>query len=220
MGSPAQAWSHEAEMEYLEGLRSRYEAEGFTFTIAPDRAALPSFLEGYLPDALAQKAGLNIAIEVKQHQSQTSQARLQDIRRLFDGRPDWQFSVAFIGTRPLQSVTIPVASPDAIRSRIEEVRSLNRQGLQRPAFVMAWSLLEAVLQLVEGGTNQKPLTPGTVVQTLAMKGYITADVERRMRSLIELRNRIVHGDVTAEPTAQEVDLILAAIDETLRVEAA
>lgn len=219
MSSPAQAWSHEAEMEYLEGLRPRYEAEGFKFTISPDRAVLPVFLGGYLPDALAQKPGLNIAIEVKQHQSQGAQARLQDIRRLFDGHPDWQFNVVFIGTRPLQSVTIPVASPEAIRTRMAEVRALSLQGHQRPAFVMAWSLLEAVLQLVEEGVSHKPLTPGTVVQTLAMKGYIAADVERRMRSLIELRNRIVHGDVAAEPTTHDVDLILAAIDETLRVEA-
>lgn len=220
MGSPAQTFSHEAEMEYLESLRPRYEAEGFKFTIAPDRSALPDFLGAYLPDALAQRPGMNIAIEVKRHQSPSVQTRLQDIRRLFEGRPDWQLNVVFIGTGPLQSMTIAVASPEAIRTRMEEVRTLSRQGYQRPAFVMAWSLLEAVLQLVEDGANHKPLTPGTVVQTLAMNGYIAADVERRMRSLIELRNRIVHGDVAAEPMASEVDLILAAIDETLSVAAA
>lgn len=220
MSSPAQVWSNEAEREFLEGLRSRYEAEGFTFTVAPDRSVLPAFMGSYRPDALAQRPGLNIAIEVKRHQSQATQTRLQDIRRLFAGHSDWQFNVAFMGSGPLQSVTIPAASPGAIRGRMDEVRILNKQGHQRPAFVMAWSLLEAVLHAVEADASSKPRTPGTVVQTLAMNGYIAADMERRMRGLIELRNRIVHGDVVAEPTADEVDLVLAAIEETLVADAA
>jgi hypothetical protein len=214
MGSPAQTSSHEIE-EFLAGLRSRYEAEGFTFTIAPDQSMLPPFLGAYMPDALARKAGLNIAIELKRHQSQTTQASLRDIRRLFDGHPDWQFKVFFPGSEPLQSVTIPTASPADIRKRMEEVRALERQGHHRPAFVMAWSLLESALQSVNDNMTSTPRTPGTVVQTLAMNGYIAPDVERRMRGLIALRNQIVHGDVVAEPAAADVNLMLAAIEETL-----
>jgi hypothetical protein len=215
MRSPAQNSSHEVEGEFLEGLRSRYEADGFTFTIAPDQSTLPPFLGSYVPDAVARKAGLYIAIELKRHQSQATQASLRDIRRLFDGHPDWQFKVFFVGSEPLQSVTIPTASPVEIRRRMEEVRTLEKQGHHRPAFVMAWSLLESALQSVNDDMTSKPRTPGTVVQTLAMNGYIAPDVERRMRGLIALRNKIVHGDVVAEPAAADVNLMLAAIEETL-----
>lgn len=220
MRSSAQTSSQEAEGHFLEGLRSRYEAEGFSFTIAPDRSMLPLFLGAYTPDALARKPGVNIAIEVKRRQSQATQSELQDIRRLFDGHPDWRFNVFFIGSGPLQSVTIPAASPADIRKRMEEVRALAKQGHHRPAFVMAWSLLEAALHSVEESMTGQARTPGTVVQTLAMNGYIAPDMERRMRRLIELRNQIVHGNVVAEPAAADVNLVLAAIEETLAANAA
>jgi uncharacterized protein YutE (UPF0331/DUF86 family) len=220
VSSPAQAWSQEAEVQFLEGLRSRYEGEGFSFTIAPDPAELPAFLAGYKPDALARKPGLNIAIEVKRHQSPVTQKRLQDIRRLFEGHPEWQFNVVFMGTEPLQSVTIPPAPPAAIRKRMEEVAALNAGGHHRAAFVMAWSLLEAALHSIGGETISKPRTPGTVVQTLAMNGYIEPEMERRMRALIELRNRIVHGDLNVEPTSSDVELVLSAIQQTLGADAA
>jgi hypothetical protein len=101
MSSPAQTSSDDAEVEFLWGLRSRYEAEGFTFTVEPDRSMLPPFLGSYVPDALARKPGVNIAVEVKRNQSRTTQASLQDIRRLFDGHPDWQFNVYFVRSGPL-----------------------------------------------------------------------------------------------------------------------
>jgi uncharacterized protein YutE (UPF0331/DUF86 family) len=207
-------------VQFLDGLRSRYEGEGFSFMIAPGSAELPAFLGSYKPDALARKPGLNIAIEVKRRQSPATQKRLQDIRRLFEGHPDWQFSVVFMGTEPLQSVTIPSALPAAIRKSMDEVAALNAGGHHRAAFVMAWSLLEAALHSISGETTSKPRTPGTVVQTLAMNGYIEPEMERRMRALIELRNRIVHGDLDAEPTSTDVELVLSAIQKTMAADAA
>lgn len=220
MSSPAQAWSRESEAQFLEGLRPRYEAEGFAFTIAPDPAGLPGFLGSYVPDAIARKPGLNIAIEVKRNQSPSTQKALQEIRRLFAGHDDWQFNVIYMGTDPLQAVTIPPASPAAIRRRMEEVVTLDKSGHHRAAFVVAWSLLEAALHSLGRETVHKPLTPGMVVQALAMNGYIDPDMERRMRALVELRNRIVHGDLSVEPASAEILDVLSAIEATLSAEAA
>jgi uncharacterized protein YutE (UPF0331/DUF86 family) len=217
MNSPAHIAALESVKEFLEGLRSRYEAEGFTFTVAPDKSMLPAFMGSYIPDALARKPGRNIAIEVKSRQSAATQAQLQDIRRLFESHPDWQFSVFFSGSGSLPSVTIPRPSPTAIRERIGEVRQLVEQGHQRAAFVMAWSLVEAAFRADDENEHRQPLTPGTVVQTLAMNGYIGPDTERSMRGLIALRNQIVHGDVVAEPTAEDVNLLLSAVEEALQV---
>jgi uncharacterized protein YutE (UPF0331/DUF86 family) len=220
MIAPAEAWSQDAEEQFLESLRARYEDQGFTFTVAPDSRELPDFLGSYTPDAVARKPGLNIAIELKRHHTSATQYSLQKIRRLFEGHPDWQFNVVFMGTDPLERITIPTATPAMIRARMDEVRALNGQGHHRAAFVMAWALLETALQLVGGGLTSKPRTPGTVVQTLAMNGYIDADMERRMRPLIEVRNRIVHGDLNAEPAAADVELVLSGISETLTANAA
>jgi uncharacterized protein YutE (UPF0331/DUF86 family) len=219
VNSPAQAWPQDAETRLLEGLRAHYESEGFIFKIAPEVRELPDFLGSYVPDALAQKPGFNIAIEVKRRDSSAVQHSLQKIRQLFEGHPDWQFNVVFMGADPLQRVKIPSASPAAVRARMDEVRRLNGEGHHRAAFIMAWSLLEAALHSVGGETTGKPHTPGTVVETLAMNGYIEPEIERRIRPLIDLRNRIVHGDLSGEPTSADVELVLAAVAETLATHA-
>jgi len=220
MGSAIQAESPGAEVQFLEGLRQRYEAEGFSFITAPDRADLPSFLGSYMPDAIARKQGQNIAIDVRRRQSPATQSAVQEIRRLFEGRADWQLNVVFMGTDPLSSLTIPPAQPAAIRKSMEEVAALGATDHRRAAFVMAWSLLETALHSLGSETTSKPLTPGTVVQTLAMNGYIEPELERRMRALVELRNRVVHGDLNAEPTLAEIELVLSAIRHALAAEAA
>jgi uncharacterized protein YutE (UPF0331/DUF86 family) len=207
-------------VEFLEGLRSRYEAEGFSFTVHPDRSVLPDFMIGYTPDAVAWKPGQNVAIELKRNQSPSMQRALQDIRRLFDGHPDWQFHVVYMSTGPLQSISIPSASPEVIRMQLNEVLELSEEGHCRAAFVIAWALLEAALQSVDDADVGKPRMPGTVVQALAMNGSISPETEQRLRALIQLRNRILHGDVTAEPTAEHVKLVADAVEDTLAVEAA
>lgn len=211
----AQSWQPETEGEFIESLRARYEEEGFTFTAHPEATSLPGFLGSYVPDALAQKTGRNVVIEVKRRQTPSTEHALRDIRRLFEGRSDWQFHVFFIGADPLRSIIIPSAGPEAVSSRVEEVRSLIAQGHLRPAFLMAWSLLEAALRTLDSDTTDRPRTPDTVVQTLAMNGYIEPEKEQHMRALISLRNRVVHGDLTAEPTTADVELVLSAIEETL-----
>lgn len=207
------------ETAYLESLRSKYEAQGYKFTIAPDRAMLPPFFGSYTPDALAQKEGKSIAIEVKARQSQAWQTGLQSIRRLFEGHPDWQLSVLYIESGSPTSIAIPGVPLDSIRQGMEEVRTLSKQGFLSPAFIMAWSLLEATFHSLNADGLGKPTTPGTVVQTLAMNGRIAADTERKLRELIPLRNRIVHGDLEAEAKSQHIEFLLATLDEALKTAA-
>lgn len=216
--SPAQTQGHDDEARFLDALRERYEANGFTFLPAPARIELPSFFGSYLPDAVARKGGQNIAIEVKRRQSQSTDRALQEIRRLFEGQPDWQFSVVFMGAEPTTST--PPSEPSTILRRLGEVRALNAEGHHREAFVMAWSLLEATLKSLNSETASQPRTAGTVVQTLTMNGYIAPELERRMRPLVELRNRIVHGDLVAEPTSNDVEVVLSATEQSLSANAA
>jgi hypothetical protein len=216
MSSSAQSSQPEAETHFIESLRSRYEDRGFTFIVHPKKAQVPDFLGSYVPDALALKPDRNIAIEVKRRQGPVAERSLKDIRRLFLGHPDWQFDVIFMGADPLESVSIPIPTLTTVHRRMEEVRTLISIGEPRPAFIMAWSLLEAALRVANGGVGSRPQTPGTVVQTLAMNGHVDPDMERRLRDLIDLRNHIAHGDLTAEPADADVELLLAAIEQTLR----
>jgi uncharacterized protein YutE (UPF0331/DUF86 family) len=205
----------EFERHTLEKLREQYAEQGFTFIAHPGREQLPAFLGSYRPDAVAFKHDANIVIEVKQRTAPEAERSLQEIRRLFDGHPDWQFVVSYGGSDPLTATTIPPAPAERIRRRVAEVRALAAQGQGRAALVLGWSLLEAALHRLESERGKRPRTPGTVVETLAMLGYLSPEIERRLRPLVALRNRIVHGDVDAEPAANDLETILTAVEEAL-----
>ncbi len=48
-----------------------------------------------------------------------------------------------------------------------------------------------------------------------MRSYLDPEVERRLRPLIDLRNRIAHADLRTEPWEEDVSLILTAIVDML-----
>jgi len=219
MSSSAQKSPQEAEVRFLESVRPRYEADGFTFTISPERSDLPDFLGSYVPDAVARKGGISIAIEVKRNQSPAAEMSLRKIRSLFDGHDDWRFNVMFMGNDALLSGAIPSMEPAEIRKRMKEVVALADSGHRQAAFVLAWSLLEAVLNSQSKDEAGRPRAVGTVIQSLAMDGFIEPETERRLRGLVDLRNRLVHGDLSAEPTPSEVQSVLLAVDESLKADA-
>ncbi len=206
----------ENERHFIETLRARNEQAGFAFQADPTPEQLPDFFGEYRPDAVARKHGQNVAIDVR-HGPGPSEPPLPAIRRLFDGHPDWRLHVAFMASDPLQAITIPQADPARIRAQIAEIRALDAAGHHRPAFIMAWALLEVALRASSedaGGAS----SPGTVVQALAINGLIERETERALRSLVALRNRVVHGDLAADPTADDIALVLATVEAALSEE--
>jgi hypothetical protein len=215
MSSAVNQSSREAEIGFLENLRPQYESKGYKFVIHPRSSDLPTFFSTYVPDAVATKPDHNVAIEVKSKPTQTSEQSIQWIRRIFEGHSDWQFTVAYIGSDALQAEHLPSMDGELISARIGEVQDLAANGHLHAAFIIGWSLLEAALNSVRPNADKRPRTPGTVVQTLAMDGYISEELERPLRSLISLRNRIVHGDLGVEPKLKDLELVLAAVESTL-----
>ncbi|MGW8281375.1 hypothetical protein ACWGK7_17985 (plasmid) [Sphingomonas aurantiaca] len=211
------AHQHSAPSEHglLATLRDQYEAKGFTFEVAPDRAATPEFLGTYLPDAIARKANENVAIEVRQRRSRATDLTLQQIRARFEGHPDWTFVVAYIADDPSRVLSLPAASKAEILRKLDAVRKLEAEAHHEAAFIMGWSLLEATLLNIEDDPHARPRMPGSVVQSLAMLGYLKPQLEEKLRPLIMLRNRVVHGDLRAAPTPDQVSVVLSAVEEAL-----
>ncbi|GHD19074.1 HepT-like ribonuclease domain-containing protein [Tianweitania populi] len=207
----AENTARDAEQAYLEGLQAQYERNGYRFVIHPRRPELPEFFASYEPDAIATNGSQNIAIEVKSHITPSAQQSIQKIRKLFEGRADWAFKVAYVGKTNGEAQSLPSLDPRAISEGMNSVEQLVEIGHLPMAFVAAWSLLEAALNSVGSDGHRHPRTPGTVVQTLAMNGFISDDVEKSLRSLIALRNRVVHGDLTAAPSPDDVRLVLDVV---------
>lgn len=204
-----------AEARVMKNLRLRYENDGFAFTEHPSAVALPDFFGGYLPDAIAVKGDDKIAIEVKPRLAPTTAPKLAEIKQLFDGRRDWRLHVVFTNPDPLQALALPLPPPGAIREGIAEARALAGAGHLRAAFLMGWSLLEAVTRAKLREAAGPGYATGTVVQTAAMRGLISPETARGLRDLIALRNRVAHGDLSAQPESAEVERVLAAVEEAL-----
>ena len=52
-----------------------------------------------------------------------------------------------------------------------------------------------------------------------MGGHLSPIAEQTLKGLAELRNRMVHGDLTANACVEDVNQVLAAVNEALSVEA-
>lgn len=205
----------EHEAAVLERLRERYSEAGYTFVTSVDEMPLPASFGGYVPDAVASRGDQHIAIEVKIARRPSFQLMpLTRLREVVEQSPGWKLSVAYVNADDLETNGIAPADRDSISRRLTEIEKLSKAGFLRPAFVMAWPLLEAIAHGLIERSDIRPLKPGTVVQSLTMEGYLSASDGARLRELIKLRNQIIHGNLDAEPTREDVDFMLAAIRNT------
>lgn len=202
----------DTERRFVETLRSRYVAQGYDFEADPEPSRLPAFMGGYRPDAIAFRGSEKIAIEVNSRSTAGADGSLPRIRQLFEGHKDWHLHVIVISGDALENLTIGRSTPEVIFQRLIEARELLDKGYVRAAFLACWPLLEAIARLVDPDVEARPHGPGTIVQSLAMLGRIDGDAEQRLRALIDLRNRIVHGDLAAEPLPEEVGWLLSTLD--------
>lgn len=204
----------EAETAFLENMRSEFETRGYRFVVHPRPSELPDFFASYVPDAVALRADGNVAIELKSRETPANQQSLQRIRQLLEGQTGWQLRVAYMGGEGLAR-QIPVSTRESILDQVREVAALEATGNVRAAFVIAWSLLEAALNSARPNADKRPRTPATIVQTLAMEGLIPEQLEVSLRPLTDLLNRVVHGDLTAEPSQADVGTVLLAVRKVL-----
>ena len=215
MASLGDARNVEAGSSILERLRAAYEEHGFSFVVEPGPETLPDFLGSYRPDAIARKKGENVIIEIMRRQRSPWEEPFADLHDRIAGHKDWKLNVVYAVERPEDSIVLPVAHLDTLNLQIAEVEGLQAGGHHRAAFMLAWSVLEAVLNRLDEAGSHHIRTAGQVVHSLAMGGHLSSEVERRLFRLSELRNRIVHGDLDVSVSGENVELVLAAIKEAL-----
>lgn len=215
MAPLGQAWNAETGSGVLDRLRTAYEKRGFSFVAQPQPEMLPPFISPYRPDAIAQKPGENVIIAVKRHQSSSPEQHFGEIRSRIAGHPDWKLNVVYAVEKPEDAIVIPVASLNTLKQRIAEVGALKATNHHRAPFILAWSILEAAVNRLNQPATGHLRSPGQLVQSLAMEGHLGKEAELILRQLANLRNRIVHGDLEANASEEDVGHVLAAINETL-----
>jgi hypothetical protein len=200
---------NQTEDRVLALLRNRYEADGFLFIEHPEKAALPGFMEGYRPDALALGKGRSIAIEVKLHRDQKSDKSLEAISERFKGQPLWELHVVYGDQIEDQPIEVP--TPEQIRTNIEEAETLLAEGHPRAALVLGWATLEAIARTLRPDLpSSGPRTTRAAVELLEHLGRLRFQQAQELRKLSPLRDKVVHGDLQTRVTATEAAPVVRA----------
>jgi hypothetical protein len=162
VASLGEAQNVETGSSILERLRAAYEKHGFSFVVEPGPETLPDFLGSYRPDAIAQKKGENVIIEIMRRQRSPWEEPFADLHDRIAGHKDWKLNVVYAVKRPEDSIVLPVAHLDTLHHQIAEVEGLQAGGHHRAAFILAWSVLEAVIgRPVKNGTRDLVICRGS-----------------------------------------------------------
>jgi len=201
----------EQEAAILESVLPQLQSEGFEVFAHPSTRMLPPFMHGYIPDAIALRGDRKLAIEVTSEASQ-SKERLSKIQALFSGRNDWELRVYWVspskGPRPVERV-----DRRTIDHSLASIEELSQTGKTSPALLMAWATFEAIGRALLPDAFVRPQTPGRLVEVLAAEGHLTPDEADDLRRLAELRNRLIHGGLALNVSAQDIVKFLTSLKQ-------
>jgi uncharacterized protein YutE (UPF0331/DUF86 family) len=207
MMSEAQLWGSTA----LRNLQQVSEARGLKFYINPPRGIVPEFLGDYQPDAIALGPEGGIIIEMKLPGSPAPEQQLAAISRRVSAQKGWEFRAIYLN--PPMDETPPIAkpTPEQLQATFGEIEALTKGGHPTAAFVTAWAALESLARLAS--TNSEAMSPRgfspiQAIQTLAEEGYIENEAADRLREMARLRNAVVHGDLSVDVPAEQVEDLL------------
>jgi hypothetical protein len=205
------------EARVLALLRSRYESEGFSFIEHPAPSDLPSFMEGYTPDALVLGESKSIVIEIKLHREPAAEKNLRAISERFKGQARWEFRVVY-GDEVEEDEAVPAPTPEQIRVQLTEAEALLAQNHPRAALVLGWATIEGVARLLNADfPSAGSRTMRQAVELLEHMGRLSFNEAQELRRLIPLRAKVVHGDFLTPITAAEVEPVLKAARVALEV---
>jgi uncharacterized protein YutE (UPF0331/DUF86 family) len=207
--------SEAREIAVLESIVPQLEAEGFEVVMNPSRHHLPAFMQSYPPDAIALREDGNLAIEVIS-KGTSSEKNLDRLRDLLAGHRDWKLRVYWVSPSNAPK-PIELASAKDIARTIKTIEHLTSEGMQAPALVMAWAVLEALGRALLSDKFVRPQTPGRLVEVLAGEGYVTPTEADRLRELIAARNQIVHGALQAKVTAKDIKGFPSVLNTLLKL---
>jgi uncharacterized protein YutE (UPF0331/DUF86 family) len=204
MTSEAELW----ESNVLRNLQQVSEARGLKFYVNPPREVLSEFLGDFRPDAIARGPDGGIIIEVKLRRNHDSERQLAEIARRVSGQKGWEFRAIYLN--PPIDTAPPIANPtqQQLQAAFGEIEALIKGSHYAAALVNAWAALESLARLVSANSGAKipgGYSPLQAIQTLADIENEAADYLRKM---VKLRNAVVHGDLSVDIPASQVEGLL------------
>jgi uncharacterized protein YutE (UPF0331/DUF86 family) len=199
------------ESNALRNLQKLSEARGLKFYVNPPREIVPEFLGDFRPDAIALGPEGGMVIEVKFQRSPESEQHLAAIARSVSAQKGWEFRAIYLNPASDEMPPIEKPTPEQLQATFREIEELTKGGHRVAAFVRAWAALESLTRLASANGETRSVTslpPIQVIQTLAEEGYLENEAADRLRQMVKLRNAVVHGDLSVDVPAEQLEDLL------------
>ncbi len=188
-----------AESLLVEIKAEEYRKKGYKVTT---QGSL-DFFPGLRADLIVSKDGETKVIEVKSRSTLAVNPQIVELAKVLHTKPGWSFELLWVA-EPQTLESPPDAETLASRlfiQKLTEAKSALESGFTEAAFLMAWSVGEAVIRALveeEGYSLQKiPSTLSLLEQAEALD-VVARDDYDALTQMYKHRNAIAHGYSTPD----------------------
>lgn len=197
----------ETERATLEKMSKIWTDQGFQIFIQPSASILPDFLQKYRPDALLIKDGDKVLVEVIRKGQPHVEERVRRLKELLANQNEWRLEVVYSGENV---PAVRRVGLDEIRASLDSAEGLLAKE-PRASLLLLWASLEAAARNIFPDQTSRPQSPGRIIELLAGRGEVTPSEAQNLRQLMNLRNRIIHGELNATVRPNEINQMLQLV---------
>lgn len=210
--------ARESERQRVQKVGQVYRDKGYDVLIEPQGDQLPDFLKTFRPDLIAHKGDENIVVEVRTRGQVSDFPQVNELAKVVRNEADWKFELFLLG--PENSFFVDGASPltvEEIRLKRKEVALFVENRHLEAAFLMGWSLVEAILRVlaVKEGIEGETATPDYLLKQMTFEGIIARETYHDLKHAQKTRDAIAHGFKSSQLTVETVQELIDLIDEVL-----
>ncbi len=210
--------ARESERMRVEEIAQTYREKGYDVLIEPQGDQLPDFLQAFRPDLTVHKGDEHIVVEVRTRGQVSDFPQVNELAKAVKNEADWRFQLVLLG--PENSLSVAGASPftiEEIRLKIKEVAFLVENGHLEAAFLIGWSLVEAILRslAVKEGIEGETATPDYLLKQMTFEGIIARETYHDLKRAQKTRDALAHGFKSSQLTVETVQELLDLIDGEL-----
>lgn len=181
------------ERATLEKLSNNWKAQGFEVFLEPSKNLVPEFLQRYRPDAILIRGEEKVVVEAIRKGQPHAEEKVRRLQALLKGHEGWRLEIVYSGE---EVDAVKTMGNESIRNALVSAESLV-VAEPRASLLLMWAALEAVARNLFPSQTNRPQSPGRVIELLAGSGEVTPSEAELLRGLMQLRNRVIHGELDA-----------------------
>ena len=210
--------ARESERQRVQKVGQVYRDKGYDVLIEPQGNQLPDFLQAFRPDLIVHKGDEHIVVEVRTRGQVSDFPQVNELAKVVRNEVGWKFQLFLLG--PENSFFVNGASlftVEEIRLKIKEVAFFVENGHLEAAFLMGWSLVEAILRVlaVKEGMEGETATPDYLLKQMTFEGIIARETYHDLKRAQKTRNAIAHGFKSSQLTIESAQELIDLIDGEL-----